>query len=231
MNSISSLAKFLKARSQELSNMNHLETQEIVSGIYIIKTKDANFYIIKADDGYIAIDAGSGNKRLVKAELSKLSIEPEKVTAVLLTHSDIDHTAALSLFKNAKVYVSKEEVKLIDGSILRFGIVKNKLKCSYHIINNYEEMSFGDVKIKPILSPGHTVGSMSYIINDKYLFVGDALSIKDGKPASMTPAFNMDDEACKHSCEKLLDIKDIEYIFTAHYGVINKACELYNIKE
>jgi glyoxylase-like metal-dependent hydrolase (beta-lactamase superfamily II) len=200
--------------------MNHLETQEIIKDIYAIKTKDANFFVVNHGEGYIAIDAGCG-KSIAKDELRKLNIEPEKITSVLLTHTDFDHIAALGLFKNATIYISKQEVQMIDGTTSRLYIFKNKLKYDYKVIENNEELYFGKIKVKSILTPGHTNGSMSFVLDDKYLFVGDNLSLNNSQIELFNSFFNMNDSIQKESIEKLAQIKNIEFIFTAHYGFID----------
>ena len=219
MKTIRNIIKFLRERGREIAKMNHLETEEMVHGIYAIKTKNANFYVIKSKAGYIAIDAGGGGKKVAKAELDKLGIDPEKVTAVLLTHTDFDHTSALGLFTNARVYISKQEVQVIDGSTPRlFNLFNNRLKHAYTTIENDSNMEFDGLNVKPILTPGHTTGSMSYLVDGKYLFVGDALSLADGKVKLFNALFNMDDEVQKQSIAKLAKIQGVEYVFTAHYG-------------
>jgi len=219
MNTAIGLVKFLLKRSSEIAKMRHLETQEIVSGIYAIKTKNANFYIVENGDDYIAIDAGGGNESIAKTELGKLNIEPEKITAVLLTHTDFDHISALRLFKNATIYISKQEEQVIDGSVSRlpFG-GRNKLNYDYSKIEDTEELCFGKIKVKSFLTPGHTSGSMSFLIDDKYLFVGDNLSLQDGKVSLFNSLFNLSDDTQKESIKKLAQIANVEYIFTAHYG-------------
>ena len=212
------LANFLLKRNSEMARMKHLETQEIISGIYVLKTKGSNFYVIKNDAEYIAIDAGGGNKKIAKAELSKLAIEPEKITTVLLTHTDFDHISALDLFKNATIYISNQEVQMVDGSTIRMFGFGNKLKYDYKTLQNNEELYFGKRKVKCILTPGHTNGSMSYLIDDKYLFVGDTLSLKNGQVELFNSLFNMDDIAQTKSIEKLAKILTADYIFTCHYG-------------
>lgn len=223
------LANFLLKRNREIAKMKHLETQEIISGIYIIKTKNANFYVINNGDGYIAIDSGGGNKNIAKNELSKMGIEPEKITTVLLTHTDFDHLSALSLFKNTTIYISKQEIQMIDGSVPRmFVIGKNKLNYDYKVIENNEEIYFGGIKVKSILTPGHTNGSMSYLLDDKYLFVGDTLSLRNGHAGLFNSLFNMNDDIQRKSLEYLAKMQNIEYIFTAHYGFTDDFTKAFN---
>ena len=218
-NIVIGLVKLLLKRNSEIAKMSHLETQEIVHGIYAIKTKNANFYVVKDNDAYIAIDAGGGNKNIAKAELGKLNIDPKKVAAVLLTHTDFDHISALSLFQNATIYISKQEEQMIDGSVPRiFGLAQRKLKYSYKTIEDNEELSYGKINVKSILTPGHTNGSMSFMVNDKYLFVGDNLRLQDGQIAMFNSFFNMSDDSQKESIGNLAKITSTEYVFTAHYG-------------
>jgi len=222
------LIKLLLKRGGELAKMNHLETQEIIEGaVYVIKTRDANFYITRNGDEYIAIDAGD-SKNIAKVELGKLDIKPEKITTVLLTHTDLDHVGALGIFKNADIYISKQEVQMIDGSVVRmFDALKNRLNHDYKVLDDNEEIYFGKTKVKCILTPGHTNGSMSYILDDKYLFVGDTLSLKDGQVEMFNSSFNMDDNTQRKSIEKLSELQNIEYVFTAHYGFIDARGEIF----
>ena len=229
MNAIIGLLKFLLKRNSEIAKMEHLETQEIVNGIYAINTKNANFYVVKIDDDCIAIDAGGGDENIVKTELEKLNIVPEEITAVLLTHTDFDHIAALSLFKNATIYISKQEEQVLDGSVPRLSFGgKNKLNYNYSTIEDNEELCFGKLKVKSILTPGHTIGSMSFLINDKYLFAGDNLSLQNGLVGLFNSIFNMSDDTQTKSIRNLAKIATTEYIFTAHYGFTDKSTEAFS---
>jgi len=75
-----------------------------------------------------------------------------------------------------------------------------------------------DLVVKGVLTPGHTPGSMSYLIENRYLFTGDTLSLKEGKAELFNGIFNMDSELQGKSIRKLACIAGVEYLFTAHYG-------------
>ena len=62
---------------------------------------------------------------------------------------------------------------------------------------------------------------MCYLVNDKYLFVGDALSIKDGKIGKFNEFFNMDHKMAIKSIVNITKLPEAEYIFSAHYGYTN----------
>jgi len=62
---------------------------------------------------------------------------------------------------------------------------------------------------------------MAYLVNDKYLFTGDILSLKEGKIAPIPSFFNMDTPQAIASMEIIRHIPTAQYIFTAHWGYTN----------
>lgn len=196
------------------------EKNNKVADICILKNDISNVFLLKHNDGYIAVDAGSDLGKIEK-ELKKLNINASEVKHIFLTHTDSDHVACLSLFKNAQVYVSEDEFKMIDGSLKRSVFIKNslpdKVKTERLVLLKNEELLLGGLKIKCVKTPGHTPGSMTYFIDNKYLFTGDALRINKG--TLKRHPFVMDKEPCLNSIQIIKDIiKDSEYVFTAHYG-------------
>jgi len=202
----------------ETKKMNPSETGQIVDSIYIIKDSFVNLYLVKSGNRYIAIDGGNSIEA-IKEGFSKLNICPDSVFAILLTHTDGDHVAAINLLPNAKIYLSKKEEAMVNGEKSRFLFFNNNIfGKSYDVIEDNQILSILNSKIQGILVPGHTPGSMSYLINDKYLFTGDALSLKNGKVSGFNEFFNMDTRMALGSMSKLTNLPNAEYIFTAHHG-------------
>ena len=211
---------YFKMKS-ELKKMNVIATKEVVHTIYSINDSFVNMFLVKDSDNYVAIDAGNDLK-VIGEELKKLNINPEKITAVLLTHTDGDHVAALKLFKNATVYLAKEEEQMINGKTARMLNKHNQIDTkTYTLLDDQQNIQIGNIRIKGILTPGHTPGSMSYLINGKYLFVGDAFGLKDGKVDNPNKLFTKDMETAVKSFGKINNLPGTEYIFTAHTGFSN----------
>jgi hydroxyacylglutathione hydrolase len=205
----------------ELKKMNAVETKEIVHNVYAVKDSFVNMFLVKDSDNYVAVDAGNDIK-VIKAELRKLNINPEKVTAVVLTHGDGDHTAALPLFKNARVYLARQEEQMINGKTAKMMNFHNKLSTNnYTLLDDQQTLTLGKITIKGILTQGHTPGSMSYLINNKYLFVGDAFGVKGGKIIKPNESFSMDMKTAIQSFDKITNLPEAEYVFTAHTGYSN----------
>ena len=209
---------------REISKMKTVETQEVIENIYAVQDSQVNFYLIKSGDQYLAIDAGN-NVDQVQQQFENLNINPLDVTIVLLTHTDSDHVAALDLFKNATIYISEAEEQMIDGRTARFMSNHNALVYDYELFADEQVIELLGVKVKGILTPGHTMGSMSYIINNKYLFTGDTLGLDNGKvykiDGLLRSFYYMDTAAQQESLQKLANLNGIEYIFTGHYGFTN----------
>jgi glyoxylase-like metal-dependent hydrolase (beta-lactamase superfamily II) len=211
---------YFKMKS-ELKKMNVVATKEVVHNIYAVNDSFVNMFLVKDSTNYVAIDAGNDIK-VIARELKKLNIDPEKITAVLLTHTDGDHVAALKLFSNAKVYLSKEEEQMINGKTARMLNRHNQIDTkTYTLLDDQQNIQIGNIHIQGILTPGHTPGSMSYLINGKYLFVGDAFGLKDGKVDKPNQIFTKDMETAIKSFGKINNLPGTEYIFTAHTGFSN----------
>jgi hydroxyacylglutathione hydrolase len=209
---------YLYKRGSEISKMTPLNSQEVISGVYAIKDNTyIDFYIVKSGDSFIAIDSGE-NQNKVEGELRKLNLDPLKVEAVFLTHTDSDHVGGLGLFSNARVYISIDEEQMINGKTARALIFKNNLPVRYSLLADNQNVEVSDTKVHCLLTPGHTPGSMSYVVNDIYLFSGDTLSLKNGEVDVFNEFFNMDTNEQKSSITKISKLPNVRYIFTAHYG-------------
>jgi len=206
--------------------MNPVESGYI-SGTDILFLKDSicNVYLIKLEDGYIAIDAGASEKEVARL-LKEYDIDPTQILYVFLTHSDSDHVAALGLFKNAKIYLPKAEVSLLSGALKRQPVVKNSLPDNIQLndvtlLDDNDELHIEKYTIKALLTPGHTLGSMSYIFDEQYVYSGDAVRFKKGR--MVLHPFTMNKKESKNSIEKIRVLYERGLtILTAHYGINRK---------
>lgn len=191
--------------------------------IIAIKNRINNLFFIPSDKEWIVIDAGSDAKR-VKQEMDRLSIDRHKVKGVFLTHTDYDHVDSITLFPNATIYMSKQEEQMIDGSTNRQFIKKNSLP-KLDAFNKIVYLSDNEVidlykhKVRIIGAPGHTRGSAMYVLDEKYLFTGDAFKIADEH--ILVHPYTMDRKIAQQTIQSIKDeLKNYEKVFTAHYGLI-----------
>ncbi len=203
----------------EVGKMVPLATGQVRDGIYAVKDQFVNIFLVKGTDGYVAFDAGD-NKENVEKEFRKLKIDPGQVTAVFLSHSDDDHTGAVRLFRNARVFISEAEEQMVNGQTPRFFfLIQNALGVKYEGLKDNQAIEISGITVKGIMTPGHTPGSMCYLVNGRDLFTGDLLSLQGARAGLFNEAFNMDSKTQKRSIRKLKNTPGVQFIYTAHYGM------------
>lgn len=193
--------------------------------ILAIKNRINNLFFCPAGENWIVIDAGS-DAHSVKREMESWKIDGQKVKAVFLTHTDYDHVASLVLFPNAVIYLNAQEKQMVDGSVNRQFIKKNKLpalsgsgKVVY--LSDSGTVDVNGQKVCMIQAPGHTKGSAVYKLNEKYLFTGDAFKAENGR--LLVHPYTMEKRQAQETIQKLEgDLWKYEKVFTAHYGIVEK---------
>ncbi|MBR2043968.1 MAG: MBL fold metallo-hydrolase [Clostridia bacterium] len=137
---------------------------------------DVNTYLLESDMGAIIIDPAQMTDEI------KLFIKENanKEIALLLTHSHFDHimgAAEVKRLSGCKVYVGAADAE---------GLINPELNLSERFCINCEpvegdclledndEITIGDIKAKVMHTPGHSKGSVCFIVGD-WMFSGDTL--------------------------------------------------------
>jgi glyoxylase-like metal-dependent hydrolase (beta-lactamase superfamily II) len=200
-----------------------IKTQKLADNLYAVNCLMVNFYIFDTGKNLIAFDTGL-NLRNAARGMKKLGLSPDKVTHVFLTHSDFDHTGGLRLFKNAASYISKLEVPMITGIKPRLGgLIYNRRIKNVTPLEDRRTIRVDTTYVQIIDTPGHTLGSACYLVNNQILVTGDLLRIKLNKEIVPFLVFqNMNHAEDTRSLEKLQKegfIDKAEWVLSAHTGV------------
>ena len=209
-----------------------LNTGRIDDHVTCIREWIANIFFYTKNGTTVMIDAGYNYARL-QEKMGWLDIDPQTIKHILITHQDTDHVGALEtdsdlLFKNAAVYLSEIENRYLTGEARRkviFHMYKLPLVKTDNkkvLLTDGQILDFNGIKVEAILCPGHTWGHTVYLIDDEYLFTGDALWLGADGGYSFIDALAEDNKLAKHSLvrlEKTLKDKGITpKIFTGHTG-------------
>ena len=191
----------------------------VTENVYALKVKDVNVFIYTDGEHAIAIDAGYGGDALREA-LQQLPMSPESVTHLFLTHTDVDHAGSLDAFPNAQVYLSRAEEPMIDGSTPRLLWLyhNQKIDRAYRLLDDGDVITVGTTSVRAIATPGHTPGSTSYLVDDRVLFTGDTLNLRNGRVRCFYRPFNKDTATQRESIRKLAALQDVALLCTAHTG-------------
>jgi hydroxyacylglutathione hydrolase len=186
-----------------------LNSKRITHDIIAIRDGFVNFFVIKMPEGLICIDSG-WRSSVVRREFEKFGLDTANVIAVFLTHTHRDHSNCCDQYHNAEVY-SKNAQHKQSSSLIRDG----------------EIIKIGMNSVQAIDTPGHSTCSVSYLVNDKYLFSGDTIRIKNDKIYPFYYVFNHNNKLIKKSISQLSKMSGIEYLLTAHHGTTSNVKEAF----
>ena len=135
-----------------------------------------NSYFIIADDkvSAVLIDGGE-NYQLIKQTEKQLGV---KIKVLLLTHAHYDHVGNAKKLQDdgVKVFIGKQDAEKLkegDNPEKRVGKPFESLTADCMLVDG-DILNFFGLRIKVIETPGHTNGSVCYLV-DNALFTGDTL--------------------------------------------------------
>ena len=145
--------------------------------VFTVGPLEANSYLVYGETGGEAfvVDAGGGFEE-VTARAASLGV---KISAVLLTHGHFDHILDAEKYHAAGIRVgisAKDEYMLSDkrDNLARYmGFKYNAAKADF-TFGNGDVLTFGNLSVTVISTPGHTVGSCCFLC-DNVCFSGDTL--------------------------------------------------------
>jgi len=165
---------------------------------------DSNFfYILSSGKDAAVIDCFDAKKVIEYLEKNKLTLK-----YIISTHSHFDHVEANSDLKK-ELIKRKQEPKIV---------MYKSNNCDIKV-DEGDELELGDSKdkstLKILYTPGHDMGCICILVDDKLLFTGDTLFVK-----TIGGIFCKDGEKFqKESLKRLMKLNDDIIIYPGHdYG-------------
>ncbi len=173
-----------------------------------------NCYFLESENAAIVIDPGYERESI----LTFLNKNEGKERLILLTHGHFDHIGGADYLRQ------KTGVKIGIGALDVPALSDDDLNCAYLFKRKLEPFSadykyldddlikVGDIELKVIFTPGHTVGGVSYLCGDN-LFSGDTLfKTSVGRTDFAGGSF----EELEKSIKKLYTLPDETVVYSGH---------------
>ena len=137
---------------------------------------ETNSYIISDENGVCVIVDPEGRADVYTRYIESNALKPE---AILLTHAHFDHIGAMEPLRkeySVKVYAGeREKAVLNDPRINLTSMIGQGRSFEADVyLSDGEEFTIGSMTFKTVYTPGHTCGSVVYLI-DGVMIAGDTL--------------------------------------------------------
>src|SRR5688572_9407417 len=151
-----------------------IQPAKIFDNVYAIGNVGTVAYVIQTSAGLMMIDALGANQveSDLLPEFTRLGLDPAQVKSILVAHGHADHFGGSAYFQQkfgAKVYVSAADWTLMEtpprgrgpgpGAPPPAAPPKRDGE-----LRDGESVTLGNVSVRAVAVPGHTPGSMGFII-------------------------------------------------------------------
>ena len=144
-----------------------------------------------------------------------------KLTHVLDTHLHADHISG-----------GRKIAEKLDATYYLPPKDATEVNFQYQQLNDGDEYKVGKTTIKAVYSPGHTIGSTSFVIDDQFLLTGDILFIDSiGRPDLAGKAEDWVGDLRNSLYNRYRELADELLVLPSHYMGINEMNEDGSISE
>jgi len=208
------------------------------------------FFLLRGADRIVLVDAGFTAGVCEKympdvtaeqdplVQLRSLSVEPENVDAIIITHAHFDHlSSGILAYPNAKIYMQRREYEFVTHpphpwfremvDVTTLDQLASAGPPRFNLIDGEDELFPG---IRPVLTPGHTAGHMSVLVethHGKACITGDALLNDRNLEEDTGPGFNCNLIEAMQSIQKIRDLSEAgAVILTGHDPKMLDRCKV-----
>lgn len=157
----------------ENPSIARIDPFKIADKLYYVGDKKVCIHLIDSGDGLILLDSGYlGATYVLVDSIWRAGFDPRDVKWIIHSHGHSDHFGSSEEFR--AMYGTKLAISRIDAEALRKNpeLFLNKTKYPHSKIPEFDLeiedgdiFELGDVKIRCVLTPGHTDGVISFFFN------------------------------------------------------------------
>lgn len=183
-------------------------------------TNNCNSYFI---DGKKKILVDPGHHSLfghVKDHLSRLSLSPQDIEIVIITHCHPDHMEGIKMFVNTSTLIAihQAEIDFIKEVAPHYGEALGVSNFEPDILLQEGDLKIGDLTFQVIHTPGHSPGSISLYWPDKKVLLAGDVVFHQGVGRTDLPGGNGED--LKKSIRRISSLR-VDYLLPGHGDFIS----------
>lgn len=153
-----------------------------------------NIYLIVGKDCYLVDSGVAGLVSLIAEYLESLDKKLTDIKGIFLTHAHPDHVGGAAEIKKltgCKIYAPHQEISWIEDIYKQFAErpIPNFFNLLSESVKVDQPLFGGDIirledgiTVEALSTPGHSHGSMTYVLNDEMIFTGDAIPMENDLP-------------------------------------------------
>lgn len=149
------------------------EPARLFDNFYYVGVKSVGAYALKTSDGIILIDSLNTEKDardVIEPGLRKLGLDPAQIKYIVISHGHGDHyggAAYLAQKYGARVVMSEADWNLVGNPPPAAAAMARRFApppAKDMVGTDGMELKLGDGSIRMVLTPGHTPGTLSFLI-------------------------------------------------------------------
>lgn len=147
---------------------------KMYGNLYFVGSSKVSVHIIETSCGLVMIDTGFPDMyEQITESIKKLGFNPQDICAIFHSHGHIDHFGCTNQFKKlsgAKTYISRIDNEIANNTLdlswaKELGIKPIAPFDADVLVEDGDCYTFGNTKIRCVLTPGHTEGVLSFFVN------------------------------------------------------------------
>jgi len=155
----------------KLINQPPPEPGQAFDNLYYVGSAWVSAWVLKTSEGLILIDALNNTKEateLILGGMRRLGLDPAQIRYVLITHGHGDHYGGAQMIADryrARVVASEIDWKMMETGLEFDSKLWDRPPKRDMAVHDGDTLTLGDATIRFVITPGHTLGTISPVFN------------------------------------------------------------------